>query len=133
MKTLFLWIRYLAINGAFAALVWLTLFVAPFNQNYHLASVLVFLTVSLSAVSWVYLPIAFIVAIVPRDEKLKYELPKKISVVPGWFDILFDLAITIAFIYAGWIWVGIIYCSHIIPGRISVACLQHAADKQNKP
>ena len=131
MKTFLKIIRYAAINGAFAAMVWLVLFVEPYNQNKHFQDVAVFVTVLLSALTWVWLPLAFVLAIIPKTEKLSGKYPKKISVIPAWFDILYDIIITIAFVYAGWIWVGLIYFSHIIPARISVACIQHAADKQN--
>ena len=130
MKTFFRWIRYIAINAAFAALIWIALFVEPCNQNPHIAALVVFVTLVFSIIPWIMLPVAIIAAFA-CDKKDKSKLPKKISVIPGWLDVAYDLAITGIFIYAGWYWIGGIYCLHIIPARLSVAAFQHAADKQH--
>lgn len=111
------WARYLGINSLFAVCIYFGFFAPELIEG--AANVAVFMAWGTGILG------AFILIVITLDSRpdakgdlLEIFTRMDPSVVPFWFDVIFDFCVVIAFIWSGYYWVSVFYLVSIHAGRI---------------
>ena len=120
-------LAWFLINGLVAVLMYAAVF-SPLNTDAGTINVTKFVLWSTSALAWFLLPVFFLVVVFGKPED-KAKLPKKARAVPRWMSHMFDITVVLTAVYAGWIWTGLFYFTHIFAQSLTIILIESANEK----
>ena len=106
-------LRYIVINGIFVACLYYG-FAEGMDGPLNVALAIGWIT----AVLGIIILLAFVADEEKMTAKIAEELEKKDAKfgMPKWFDVIFDIAVTITFLWFGHIFLSVLYGLHILGG-----------------